>query len=73
MPCSVVYSVRPPGNIRQWTEWHRMGNRQSYLEEEEIENYLVSTWKYLKLPYITHSILKLILVRFNYLEEEESI
>ena len=73
MQCSVVKSVRPPGTIRQWSECHRMGNRQSYLEEEEIENYLVNIWKYLELPYITHSILKLILVRFNYLEEEESI
>ena len=57
MECSVVYSVRPPGNIRQWTECQRMGTRQSYLKEEEIENYLVSTWKYLEIPYITYNYL----------------
>ena len=51
---SVVLSGRPPGNIRQWTEWHRMGNRQSYLEEEEIENYLVNTCTYLELTLITY-------------------
>ena len=52
-----VLSGRPPSNIRQWTECHSMGNRQSYLEEEEIENYLVNIWKYLELPYITYNYL----------------